>query len=131
MAAWGWSSLPWLHRLQQPTLVVTGAQDRLLPAVNSTLIASRIPQARLLAIDGWGHYVLLDRLSGAGQAIAEFLRAPRPEDSEAWRRGRAVSDEDAAAAIRAHRNVLTRLIWPYALYRERHARMMEAEESAC
>jgi pimeloyl-ACP methyl ester carboxylesterase len=128
MATWRWSSLPWLHRLEQPTLVVTGAQDRLLPAVNSTLIASRMPHARMLAIDGWGHYVLLDRLSGAGHAIAEFLRAPRPEDSEAWRRSRAVSDEDAAVAIRAHRNLLTRLLWPQALYRDRHA---PTEETRC
>jgi pimeloyl-ACP methyl ester carboxylesterase len=131
MAAWSWSSLPWLHLLAQPTLVVTGAQDRLLPAVNSTLITSRIQHARMLAIDGWGHYVLLDRQSGAGRAIAGFLSAPHPEDSDAWHRGRAVSDDEAAVAIRAHRNVLTRLNWPSALYRDRHAGIIEAEESAC
>ena len=125
LAVANWSSLSWLHRLERPTLVVTGAQDRLLPAVNSALIASRIPRARLLSIDGWGHYVLLDRASGAGRAIAEFLRA---EDTQTWRRGRVVSQAEAAASIRAHRNLLTCLIWPHTLYRDRHAPM---EQSRC
>jgi hypothetical protein len=126
MAAWSWSSLPWLHRIEQPTLVVTGAQDRLVPAVNSELIASRIPHARILCIDDWGHYVLLDRVSGAGRAIADFLRTTRAEDSDAWRQGRAVSQQDAAASIRTHRNLLTRLTWPHALYRAWHARRVAA-----
>lgn len=126
IAAWSWSSLPWLHQIEQPTLVVTGAHDRLLPAVNSELIASRIPHARMLSIDNWGHYVLLDRLSGAGRAIADFLRAARPDDSAAWHHGRAVSRADAAESIRTHRNVLTRLTWPHARYRAWHARRVAA-----
>ena len=101
MAAWSWSSLPWLHTLEHPTLVLTGAQDRLLPAVNSELIASRLQRARLLSIEGWGHYLLLDRNSGAGAAIAEFLTAERPEDPP------------FGAALA--RSVVTRLVPPGAL----------------
>jgi pimeloyl-ACP methyl ester carboxylesterase len=126
MAAWSWSSLPWLHRLQAPTLVVTGAQDRLVPAVNSELIASRLPCARMLRIDGWGHYVLLDRQSGAGAAIGDFLRAERFERSDAWRRARRVSWDEASASIRAHNNVLTNMTWQHALYRWRHTRRRAA-----
>lgn len=122
VAAWSWSSLSWLHNVEHPTLVVAGAQDRLIPAVNSELIASLLPCARLIRVDGWGHYVLLDRDSGAGAAIADFLRAERFRDSDAWRGGRQVSPAEAAAAARAHRNVLTTLYWPHALYRWRHTR---------
>jgi poly(3-hydroxyoctanoate) depolymerase len=121
-AAWSWSSLPWLHELEHPTLVVTGAEDRLIPAINSELITSQLPHARLLRIGGWGHYLLLDRASGAGAAIGEFLRAEPFDRSDAWRRARAVSRRDAAAASRAHRNVLTALYWPHVLYRWRHTR---------
>jgi pimeloyl-ACP methyl ester carboxylesterase len=121
-AAWSWSSLPWLHEIEQPTLVLTGAQDRLVPAVNSALLVSRLPAARLLSIDGWGHYVLLDRLSGAGAAIAEFLRAADLASSHTWQAARTVSDDALAASLRAHRNLLTRLNWQHAIYRRRHTR---------
>jgi pimeloyl-ACP methyl ester carboxylesterase len=121
-AAWSWSSLPWLHTVPHPTLVVTGAQDRLLPAVNSELLASRLPNARLLWIHGWGHYFLLDRSSGAGEAIADFLAAERVEDSNAWRAARTVSDEEARAACRAHRSLLKTVYWGHSTYRWRHMR---------
>jgi poly(3-hydroxyoctanoate) depolymerase len=117
MAAWSWSSLPWLHTLEQPTLVLTGAQDRLLPAVNSELIASRLPHARLLSIDGWGHYVLLDRSSGAGAAIAEFLAAEQAEDAAVWRGARSVSPDEARASWRGHSSLLSAVYWPPKVYR--------------
>lgn len=122
MAAWSWSSLPWLTGLGHPTLVITGAQDRLIPAVNSELIASRLPCARLVRIEGWGHYVLLDRRSGAGAAIAGFLQAERFADSEAWRDGHHVSRRVANASASAHRNLLTSVYWPHGLYRWWHTR---------
>jgi pimeloyl-ACP methyl ester carboxylesterase len=122
MAAWTWSSLPWLHELEHPTLVVTGAEDRLLPAANSELIASRLPCGRLLQVEAWGHYLLLDRDSGAGIAIADFLRGERFDESDAWRRAREVSHDEASAAARAHRNLLTAVYWPHAIYRWRHTR---------
>lgn len=125
MAAWSWSSLPWLHCVEHPTLVVTGAQDRLIPAVNSELIASRLPRARLFPIDGWGHYVLLDQRSGAGAAIAGFLQAERPEDSDAWRSGREVDNRAAEASAADHRNVLTMLNWHHSVYRRWHTRERE------
>jgi poly(3-hydroxyoctanoate) depolymerase len=121
-AAWTWSSLPWLHTIEHPTLVVTGAEDRLIPAVNSALIASRLPHARLLRIGGWGHYLLLDRKSGAGAAIADFLASQHLEDSTAWRLARRVEPDEARAAWRLHRNLLTAVYWPHALYRWRHTR---------
>jgi poly(3-hydroxyoctanoate) depolymerase len=122
MAAWSWSSLPWLHTLEHPTLVLAGAQDRLLPPVNSELIASRLPHARLLTIDKSGHYLLWDRSSGAGAAIADFLAAERPEESTVWRGARSVPHDEARAAWRAHRNLLTAVYWPHTVYRWLHTR---------
>jgi pimeloyl-ACP methyl ester carboxylesterase len=120
IAAWSWSSLPWLHCVGHPTLVVTGAQDRLIPPVNSELIASRLPRARLLRINGWGHYVMLDQRSGAGAAIADFLQAERPEDSDAWRRGREVDSGTGTASASDHHNVLTKLNPLHSVYRRWH-----------
>lgn len=122
MAAWSWSSLPWLHTLEHPTLVITGAQDRLVPPVNSELIASRLPNARLLTIDGWGHYVLLDHSSGGGAAIADFLAAEQLQESAVWRGARSVRRDEAHAAWRAHRNLLTTVYWPHTVYRWLHTR---------
>lgn len=47
-----WDRLP---QIKAPTLVVTGAEDVLIPAKNSELIAGRIPGAKLHIIKGAGH----------------------------------------------------------------------------
>ena len=47
-----WDRLP---DIKAPTLVVTGAEDVLIPAKNSELIASRIPGAKLHMIPNAGH----------------------------------------------------------------------------
>lgn len=127
MAAWSWSSLPWLHEIEQPALLVTGTQDRLIPAANSDLIASRLPRARVLRIPRWGHYLMLDRRSGAGAAIAEFLQAEPLEDSATWQSAVEVDREAAAAAAARHRNALTRVCWQHGVYRWWHTRERSGE----
>ena len=57
----GWSSLPWLHKLQQPTLVMAGDDDPIIPTVNGRILASRIPHARLRIVDCGHLFVLLRR----------------------------------------------------------------------
>jgi pimeloyl-ACP methyl ester carboxylesterase len=47
-----WDRLP---NIKAPTLVITGAEDVLIPARNSELLAERIPAARLHIIPGVGH----------------------------------------------------------------------------
>lgn len=117
LAAWSWSSLPWLARIPHPTVVLTGSGDRLIPAANSALIASQLRNARLVGIDGWGHYAVLDSSSGAGGKIREFLAAASPRDSSTWRSGVAVGRSQADAAIAAHRSLLSTMLWPQAVYR--------------
>lgn len=130
MAAWTWSSLPWLHEVRAPALVVTGTEDRLIPAGNSDLIASRLPQARVLRIPRWGHYLMLDGRSGAGAAIAEFLHAERLEDSATWRAAVEVTPREAAAGAARHRNALTRLYWQHGVYRWWHTRERRRDRRA-
>jgi pimeloyl-ACP methyl ester carboxylesterase len=44
-----------LGRLEVPTLVVHGGQDRLIPVANAELLADRIPAARLRILQDSGH----------------------------------------------------------------------------
>jgi pimeloyl-ACP methyl ester carboxylesterase len=44
-----------LPRIQVPTMIVHGRQDRLIPAANAQLMASQMPQARLEILDHSGH----------------------------------------------------------------------------
>src|SRR5690606_23580879 len=60
LAMAGWSSLPWLHRLKQPTLVMAGTDDPLVPGVNARILARLIPRSRLELVDD-GHLFMLTR----------------------------------------------------------------------
>jgi poly(3-hydroxyoctanoate) depolymerase len=72
-AAAGWSSLPWLHRVEQPVLVVAGDDDPSVPLLNARLLARRIPNARLHVVKGGGHLFLLDEPHSAVPQIGAFL----------------------------------------------------------
>ena len=69
----GWSSLPWLHNVTQPTLVVHGDDDPVVPLFNARLIACRMPDARLEVVEGGGHLLLLDSAADIAPLIAGFL----------------------------------------------------------
>jgi pimeloyl-ACP methyl ester carboxylesterase len=95
-----WTTLPLLPRIQAPTLVVTGGDDPLMPAVNSALLASRIPDARVLVSETEGHLLLMDADSAVPSAIAEFLGAEELAGSRVWQEAGIVSPVAARAAIR-------------------------------
>jgi len=71
----GWSSLPWLHKLQQPTLVLAGDDDPIVPLVNGRILAARIPNARLRVVN-CGHLFLLTRAKVLAPEIEAFFAAP-------------------------------------------------------
>ena len=73
----GWSSLPWLHRLSQRTLVLAGDDDPIVPVINGRILARRIPGARLEVVRGGGHLFLLEEAEAMAELVAEFLRAGR------------------------------------------------------
>jgi glyoxylase-like metal-dependent hydrolase (beta-lactamase superfamily II) len=47
-----WSSLPWLARLEIPTLIVVGDDDPLVPVSNALMMAVRMPSARVFVGEG-------------------------------------------------------------------------------
>ena len=73
VATAGWSSLPWLHRIRTPTLVLTGQADAIVPPVNARILACRIPNAELDIVTGAGHLLLMDHADLAATRIAAFL----------------------------------------------------------
>lgn len=74
----GWSSLPWLHRVRHPSLIVAGDADPSVPLRNARILAARLPDARVHVVEGGGHLFLLDEPQAAVGAIGEFLDEERP-----------------------------------------------------
>jgi poly(3-hydroxyalkanoate) depolymerase len=72
IAMTGWTSLPWLWRLRQPTLVLMGRDDPLVPLVNGRILAHLIPNAQLEIIDD-GHLFLVTRPAETAEIIEAFL----------------------------------------------------------
>ena len=75
LAAFGWTSLPWLACLSQPTLVMVGRDDPLVPEANGRILARLIPDSRLVAVDD-GHLFLVTSARESARLVAEFLQAP-------------------------------------------------------
>jgi pimeloyl-ACP methyl ester carboxylesterase len=58
LAAGTWKgSCDRLYRITQPTLLIVGDQDLLMPAANSVMMAQRIPNSQLVIMEGTGHGV--------------------------------------------------------------------------
>lgn len=60
-----------LDKIQAPTLVLTGSQDRLMPPNSSKELASRIKGAKLVVIDGGAHALGGQRFN---QEVLSFLK---------------------------------------------------------
>ncbi|BEU26513.1 poly(3-hydroxyalkanoate) depolymerase (plasmid) [Paraburkholderia sp. 22B1P] len=73
LAASGWTSLPWLGSLRQPTLVMHGSDDPIVPLTNARILAARIRNATLYVIDD-GHLFLISRASDVAPVVRRFLR---------------------------------------------------------
>ena len=73
LAASGWTSLPWLGSLRQPTLVMHGSDDPIVPLTNARILAARIRNATLYVIDD-GHLFLISRANDVAPVVRRFLR---------------------------------------------------------
>jgi poly(3-hydroxyalkanoate) depolymerase len=69
----GWTSLPWLHRLPQPTLVIAGGDDPIVPMANGRILTRLIPAARLHVVPGGGHLFLLEQPAEMAAVVTAFL----------------------------------------------------------
>jgi len=73
MAMAGWSSLPFLRSIRQPTLVMAGDDDPIVAPANGQILARLIPDARLHVVKGGGHLFLIDRARESADVIEQFL----------------------------------------------------------
>ena len=69
----GWTSVPWLRRLPQPTLVLAGDDDPIVPLVNGRLLGRLIRNARLQIVPGGGHLFLLEHPDEIATLVTDFL----------------------------------------------------------
>jgi poly(3-hydroxyalkanoate) depolymerase len=76
-----WTSLPWLHRLSMPVLILAGDDDPIIPLVNARILAARIPRGELHVVRGGGHLFLLDQSEDVTPVIEAFLDA-RGQDAD-------------------------------------------------
>jgi poly(3-hydroxyalkanoate) depolymerase len=72
----GWSSLPWLHRIAQRTLIICGDDDPLVPRLNAHILARLIPQSELHLVPRAGHLWLLDHAPLGAALVEQFLTDP-------------------------------------------------------
>lgn len=69
-----WTSLPWLHQLRAPTLVVHGGADYLVPAINAHVLAWGIPTAQLELLPRADHFLFEPRhVAAVAREVAAFL----------------------------------------------------------
>ncbi|MDO9379021.1 MAG: alpha/beta fold hydrolase [Nocardioidaceae bacterium] len=73
-AASGWTSLPFLPFLRQPTLVLAGDDDPIIPLVNARVIARLVPDCRLHVYRG-GHLGILTESDELAPVVDGFLSA--------------------------------------------------------
>ncbi len=90
-ALWGWSSLPWLHRLRQPTLVMAGSDDPIVPLANAQLLAQLIRRSELFVIDD-GHLFLITRAAEVAPVVMRFLSGSPASGRGSGLWGRAIGE---------------------------------------
>jgi poly(3-hydroxyalkanoate) depolymerase len=73
-AGLGWTSLPFLPLIRQPTLLLAGTDDPLIPLVNARIMQRLMPRATLHTYDD-GHLGLVTQAHELAPVIARFLRA--------------------------------------------------------
>jgi pimeloyl-ACP methyl ester carboxylesterase len=67
-----------LHDIGQPTLVVWGGADELIPLSVGKKIHEGIPNSSLAVVDGCGHLAPLECWEPVTKATEKFLRTPQP-----------------------------------------------------
>jgi poly(3-hydroxyalkanoate) depolymerase len=79
LAGAGWTSVAFLPLLRQPTLVLTGDDDPIIPVLNGRLLAALIPHARLHVYAG-GHLELAAAAPSLVSTLHDFLLPERNSD---------------------------------------------------
>ena len=80
LAGMGWTSVHWLPRLPQQTLVMMGTDDPIMPLANGRVLSGLIRHARLVKVPD-GHLFLITSREECTPMIARFLTEGRWPDS--------------------------------------------------
>jgi pimeloyl-ACP methyl ester carboxylesterase len=76
----GWTSLPFLPLLGQPTLILSGDDDPIIPLANARIMHRLIPNSTLHVFKG-GHLGLVTEAAELGPVVGEFLSGPVAADT--------------------------------------------------
>ena len=68
----GWTSAPWLPTLRQPTLIMAGADDPIVPSINARIMQWLIPDARVATLE-CGHLFLVTLPGESARLVEAFL----------------------------------------------------------
>ena len=72
----GWTSVPFLPLVRQPTLIMSGDDDPIIPLANARLMHRLIPDSRLHVFHG-GHLGLVTEAAQLAPVVSQFLAAPQ------------------------------------------------------
>jgi poly(3-hydroxyalkanoate) depolymerase len=79
-AGLGWTSLPFLPLIRQPTLILSGDDDPLIPLVNARVMNKLIRRSQLHVYHD-GHLGLVTKAAELAPVVNRFLAADLPADS--------------------------------------------------
>jgi poly(3-hydroxyalkanoate) depolymerase len=77
LAGTGWTSLPFLPLIHQPTLILAGDDDPIIRLANPRIMRQLLPDARLHIYPD-GHLGIVTRAAELARVIAEFLDTTQP-----------------------------------------------------
>jgi pimeloyl-ACP methyl ester carboxylesterase len=72
LAGLGWTSLPALPLIRQPTLILAGNDDPLIPLANARIMHKLLPNASLHVFND-GHLGLITAADELGPLVSRFL----------------------------------------------------------
>lgn len=65
-----------LRRITQPTLILAGSDDQIVPLKRQEFLADLIPYAKMGILDGVGHMAMLEDPEGVTEALYTWMRQP-------------------------------------------------------
>jgi pimeloyl-ACP methyl ester carboxylesterase len=88
MAGMNFDSSDRVYQIKVPTLVVTGSEDRIVPAESSKRLTERIPNSRLITLEGTGHLLFIEQAGEFNKIVLDFLhgvsKEPKGGRKEWW-----------------------------------------------
>lgn len=78
-AAMNFDSRDRAHLIRQPTLILAGSQDRVMPPVLTEELAKKIPQAQFKVFPNAAHLLFLEEADSVNQVLLDFLSGRKIE----------------------------------------------------